>query len=574
MTALDFNTLKKNLKKDYRKFKKIKVALLSDSAPQFLSQAIRAIGWEKQLDLEIFETDFDQIDRQVLSKESDLHKFKPEIIIIFECYQKTTEHFYNLNDKQRKSFTNDYGKKVENFYKIINSKLGAKLIYFNIPQVNDSVFGNFASKVEASLPYQIKKLNLLLNKLSSKCRDLFILDLASLVQREGTSFAIDQKFWVNFSLALSIDMHPKIAKNVVDIICAANGQVIKCVVVDLDNTLWGGIIGDDGLDGIQIGELGIGKAFSQIQLWLRELTKRGIILAVASKNDEKIAKDVFENHPEMILSLSDFAVFAVNWNSKIDNIANIQKTLNISFSSIVFLDDNPFEREIIKKTFPQITVPDLPQDATEWLTYLQEENLFETTSFSEEDKKRIQHLRQNTKRTLEYESFADETLFLKNLDMVAKIEPFKQFDIPRVAQLSQRSNQFNLRTVRYSEEEIKKITKSNNYLTISIHLKDKFGDLGLISAIILEKKSDSLFVDTWIMSCRVLKRGVEDLAMNHIVSLAKACRAKEVVGEYIPTEKNGLVKNHFSNLGFIKKDSLWQFPISKYEKRSAYIRVN
>lgn len=574
MTSPSFNILKKNLKKDFKKFKNIKVAILGDSATQFLTQAIRAIGWEKQLDLEIFEADFDQIDRQVLGANSDLYKFRPEIIIIFECYQKTTELFYNLNDKQRKSFAYNSKTKIKNSYKIINSRLGAKLVYFNFPQMNDGVFGNFASKIETSLPYQIKKLNSLLNKLSTTCGDLFILDLASLVQKLGTKIAIDQKFWSNSSLALSIDMHPIVAKNVVDIICAANGDVIKCVIVDLDNTLWGGIIGDDGLDGIQIGELGIGKSFSQFQLWLRELRRRGIILAVASKNNERVAKDAFKNHPDMILSLSDFAIFAANWNSKIDNIDNIQKTLNLSFSSMVFLDDNPLEREIIKKTFPLITVPDLPQDATEWLTYLQEENLFETASFSVEDKKRTRHLRQNAKRALRYESFADETLFLKNLKMVAKIGPFNTFDIPRVAQLSQRSNQFNLRTVRYSEEQIKRISQSKKHLTVAVQLKDKFGDLGLISAIILEKTSDTLFVDTWIMSCRVLKRGVEDLVMNHILSLAKGLGTKTIVGEYIPTEKNGLVKKHFPNLGFTKKKGLWQLPVSKCEKRDVYIRTN
>jgi FkbH-like protein len=370
----------------------------------------------------------------------------------------------------------------------------------------------------------------------------------------------------------SIDFLPLLGKNTVDIIQAVLGKFKKCLILDLDNTLWGGIIGDDGIENIQIGSLGIGKAFTEIQLWVKELKKRGIIIAVCSKNDELIAKEPFEKHPDMVLRLDDIAVFVANWENKVDNIKYIQSILNIGYDSMVFLDDDPFERNMVQSQIPQITVPELPEDPAEYLNYLRTLNLFETASHTEKDEQRTQQYQQEAKRHVAQKMFTNENGFLSTLEMVSTVKPFDKFTIPRVAQLTQRSNQFNLRTIRYTEEEIQQIAASKDYYTFSFTLQDKFGDNGLVSIIILKKQNEALFIDTWIMSCRVLKRGMENFVLNEIAKLAKQDGYKELIGEYIPTAKNGLVKDHYSYLGFMYDQGCWKLSVNDYKEKSHFIK--
>jgi FkbH-like protein len=345
--------------------------------------------------------------------------------------------------------------------------------------------------------------------------------------------------------------------------------------MDLDNTLWGGVIGDDGLEGIQIGNLGIGEAFTRLQKWAKELKERGIILAVCSKNDENNAKEPFEKHPEIVLKLEDIAVFVANWNNKADNIRYIQQVLNIGFDSLVFIDDNPAERKIVRDNLPEVTVPELPDDPAYYLDYLQQLNLFETaSSVTDEDGDRTRQYQEEAKRVSIRQSFVNEDAFLQSLDMICTSIPFNKLDIPRVAQLTQRSNQFNLRTVRYTDEDINKICSDENYITRSFKLSDTFGEYGLVSLIILKKINESdLLIDTWIMSCRVLKRGLEQFALNEIVTAAKMRGFKKVIGEYIPTTKNGMVKEHYPKLGFsISEESkTWFLDLNDFKPLNNFI---
>jgi len=306
---------------------------------------------------------------------------------------------------------------------------------------------------------------------------------------------------------------------------------------------------------------------------VKKLQQRGIIVAVCSKNTESIAKEPFEKHPDMVLRLSDIAVFVANWENKADNIRKIQRILNIGFDSMVFVDDNPFERNMVRENIPQITVPELPEDPALYLDYLYGLNLFETVSYSGEDAKRTEQYQKEAERIVFQESFTNEADFLKSLNMISDTKPFDDFSIPRIAQLSQRSNQFNLRTVRYTEEDIKRIAESNKYLTLSFTLEDKFGDNGLICAVILEKKDDkTLFIDTWFMSCRVLKRGMEAYTLNSIVELAKANGFSEIIGEYIPTPKNEMVRDHYKNLGFeASEENCWKLNVKGYEMKENFI---
>lgn len=351
-------------------------------------------------------------------------------------------------------------------------------------------------------------------------------------------------------MTISMDVLPDVAKVVVDVILAMEGKIKKCVIMDLDNTLWGGVIGDDGLGGIQIGELGKGHAFWNLQRWLKQLKEFGIILAVCSKNNEETAKEPFEKHEEMVLRLSDIAVFVANWNDKASNIRFIQETLNIGMDSIVFLDDNPFERELVKSMIPEIEVPNLPEDPALYLDYLQSQNYFETASYVGKDADRtIQYQAEFQRKELRvaYTSIDD---YLESLEMIGETKVFEPIKYARIAQLTQRSNQFNLRTIRYTEDEVARMANDDHFITRFFTLKDKFGEHGVVSVVIMKKTSeDEVFVDTWLMSCRVLKRGMEEFIMNEMIDAAKRADAKIVNAEYIPTKKNMMVKYIYRDMG-------------------------
>ena len=567
-----FAELKKNLKKDYTGLTAVKVALLGDSATQLLSQALRGAAWAEGLDLQIWEADFNQVERQVFDEGSELYEYEPQIVIVFQSSHKLLGAYNKLKPEAYSSLASNRLELIGNIYSQLSSKLKAKIIYFNYTEIDDAVFGNYAGKIESSFLFQLRKLNYELMQFAAPFADFFLCDISSVQNRWGKNNFFQSSIYINTEMVLSMEVIPDVAAKTVSLIKTMYGRFNKCVILDLDNTTWGGIIGDDGLENIQVGSLGIGKAFTEFQYWVKKLKNRGIILAVCSKNTESIAKEPFEKHPDMVLHLEDIAVFVANWETKVDNIRHIQAILNIGFDSMVFLDDNPFERNIVRENIKGITVPELPEDPAEYLEYLYSLNLFETISFSNEDAERTKQYQVEAQRTALLKSFTSEDDFLQNLQMVSLVEPFNKFNTPRVAQLSQRSNQFNLRTVRYIESDIEAIGIDESYAPFTFTLEDKFGDNGLICIIILKKESsDTLFIETWLMSCRVLKRGMENFTLNTLVNYARANGFKYLKGEYIPTAKNEMVKEHYQKLGFEEKDGYWMLDAENYTDKKCFI---
>lgn len=568
----NFSQLKKNLKKDFSGLKMIKVALLGDTATQFLTQSLRGLAYDYDLNLDIFEADFNQIGGQVYNLSSELYEFNPTIVIVFQTSHKLLDKYNKTKLEHQSSFASNELQEIENIYSNLTNNLKAKVIYYNYTEIDDSIFGNYANKTESSFLFQLRKLNYELMVVASKKSNFYLCDISSIQNQAGKTNFFQASIYINTEMVLSIDILPKVAAKTIDLITALNGKFKKCVILDLDNTIWGGIIGDDGIENIQIGNLGIGKAFSEFQYWIKKLKNRGIIVAVCSKNTESVAKEPFEKHPDMILRLDDISVFMSNWENKADNIRQIQSILNIGFDSMVFLDDNSFERNIVKENIPEICVPELPKDPADYLEYLYTLNLFETVSFSNEDSERTKLYQIEAQRVSVQKKFTNENDFLKSLNMQSLIEPFNKFNIPRVVQLSQRSNQFNLRTIRYTEFEIEKLANSKNYFTFAFTLVDKFGDNGLICVVILKKENvNTLFIDTWFMSCRVLKRGMENFVLNTLVNFAKENGFDNIKGEYIPTAKNEIVKNHYLNLGFEKQYENWILNLENYKQRDNFI---
>ena len=551
MEDINFLTLKKNAKKEMSDFKKIKIALMGNSSTQHLATAIKGYGYTQEFNFEIFDADYNQIDAEIMDENSETYKLKPDYVLIYMSTEKIYEDFCKMDISERDRFADIFIKKIQTYWEIINSRIKTNIIQFNFVEVDDKVFGNYSNKLPNSFIYQIRKLNYLLMELSSKIKNSFLVDLNNIQSIYGRNTFYDDKMYYIAKMPISTNMLPEVAKQVIGIIKSLTGKFKKCIILDLDNTIWGGVIGDDGLKSIQIGELGLGHAFSDFQVWLKELKNRGVILAVCSKNNEDIAKEPFIKHPEMVLRLDDISMFVANWEDKASNIKHIQETINIGMDSIVFIDDNPFERNLVKTIIPDITVPELPEDPANYLTYLKSLNLFETVSYSENDKDRTKQYQAEVGRETMKSSFKDFNDYLKSLEMTAVVHEFDEFEIPRISQLTQRSNQFNLRTIRYTEADIENIKKSDDYITLSFSLKDKFGDYGLISLVIMKKMDNtSLFMDSWLMSCRVLKRGMEEFIINSVIDKAKEEGFSKIIGEYIKTPKNAMVEHIYSNLGF------------------------
>jgi FkbH-like protein len=570
----DFSLLRKNLKKDFSSFRSLKVALLGDTPTQLLVQAIRGEGYDAELDIQIWEADYNQIEMQVFNSDSEMFAFNPDVIVLFLSSHKLLNKYNILKVEQQSDLATSEIEKIESYITTITENSTAKIICYNYNEIDDSVFGSYASKSEISFLYQIRKLNFELMCIANQYNNFFLCVLATIQNQVGKSNFFHTSVYISTEMVLSLNVLPLVAKRTVDVLKVLNGNLKKCVILDLDNTVWGGVIGDDGIENIQIGSLGIGKAFTEFQNWVKKLKSRGIIIAVCSKNTESIAKEPFEKHPDMVLRLDDISVFIANWENKADNIREIQSILNIGFDSMVFLDDNPFERNLVRENIIGITVPELPEDPAEYLEYLYTLNLFETNSFSEEDKERTKLYQIEAKRVVTKQKFTNEDDFLKSLDMVSIVSSFTKFNIPRVAQLSQRSNQFNLRTIRYTESDVENLVKSNDYITFAFTLKDKFGDNGLIAVVVLKKNCETdLFIESWFMSCRVLKRGMENFILNTLVSYSKTNGFKRIIGEYIPTQKNEIVKDHYQNLGFLQENSLWTLASETYKDRANYITM-
>lgn len=580
-----FKELKRNLKKDVYDLPTLKVSLLGDTSTQFLAVAIKGEGIERGYNIDLFEAEYNQVERQVLTPTSDLYAHDAKYTIVFQSTHKLLEQ-YSLMPASDWSTLAD---QRLNFIRTICENVEGKIIYYNYPEIEDTVFGSYANKVASSFTFQVRKLNFELMNLAQEFPNLFICDIAGIQNKFGRDFMFDSTVYVSTEMILSLDALPYVASRTLDIISSIEGKFKKCLILDLDNTVWGGVVGDDGWENIQVGHgLGIGKAFSEFQQWVKKLKNRGIIVCVCSKNDEDKAKEPFEKNPEMVLKLDDISVFVANWENKADNIRTIQSILNIGFDSMVFLDDNPFERNMVRENVPGVIVPELPEDPGEYLEFLYTQNLFETASYSSADKDRTKQYQVEAQRVSSAKKFTNEADFLKSLEMVSEVSGFTSFNTPRVAQLSQRSNQFNLRTVRYTEDQITAIEHDPKQKGFAFTLEDKFGDNGLIAVVILKeletlKPSETLrphevlFVDTWFMSCRVLKRGMENFTLNTIVAWAKENGYKKIIGEYLPTQKNGMVAEHYTNLGFTKlegtKTTCWELDLENYPKRECYIKV-
>jgi FkbH-like protein len=574
------------LMKEHRRFKpvegskKIRLALLGDCAVQQLFPLIKVLFGRANFEVEFYQGGFDGSEFEVLDPNSNLYAFKPNFIVIINATQSLRDKFYQ-RDHNSPRFAQETLSKISLLWDVIKQNSDAQIIQTNFALPLERFYGNYELKVSTSFLRTVSALNQSIAVESESRNHVLLLDIQHMASWVGGKNWFDERFWSVSKSFCSPDYLPLAAKNIVDIALSVQGRSVKCVVLDLDNTLWGGIIGDDGIHGIKINEHGEGEDYYRVQNFLRELKKRGILLAVCSKNDHANAIAPFEENMEMVLNLEDIAVFVANWENKASNILNIQQKLNIGLDSMVFLDDNPFERNLVRELLPQVIVPEIGEDPSDYIRVICELNLFETNSHTDEDAQRTEFYRTEAQRESAKDNSASFEEFLQSLNMKIDVNRFSESNIPRITQLFQRSNQFNLTTNRYTQAQCDEMMVDyEHYLPLTASLKDRFGDHGLISIVVLrpDYAEGTMYICDWLMSCRVLKRGVEEYLMNYVVQETQSRGLKRVYGEYIPTAKNAMVKEFYAGFDFekIRKDAEdrfeWLLDVASYSPRIIYIQ--
>jgi FkbH-like protein len=471
--------------------------------------------------------------------------------------------------------------RFEEIWSSLRSKLGCTIIQNNFEVPLDSL-GNHGASAYGGRRHFVGRLNLELAERARVDKRLLLHDVCTLAARIGTDRWFDPHRWFTYKIWLTPDANAALAYSLATLMSAALGRARKCLVLDLDDTLWGGVIGDEGVEKIRLGrETPEAEAYTAFQEFCVSLQTRGILLAVCSKNDEAIARAGFA-HPDSVLTLEHFAAFRANWSPKCENIESIAKELNIGLDSLVFVDDNPAEREIVRAQLPMVAVPEVGADVSRYAETLVAAGYFETTGLSTEDLSRSSMYGAEAARSQAQAKYSSYGEYLRDLDMKAEISSFSATYLERITQLINKTNQFNLTTRRYTHAEVAACTTDERTITLYGRLADKFGDNGLISVVIGRIRGSVVDIDLWLMSCRVLKRDMEHAMLDALVQRALAAGASELHGVYLRSGKNAMVADHYEQLGFdcLERShdgsrSVWVLNINEhYEKKNRYIGVN
>lgn len=413
-------------------------------------------------------------------------------------------------------------------------------------------------------------------------------DMEALAGRVGASDWFDPRLQLHAKIPFSLAATMRVADDLAAVIAGAMGHNRRLLVLDLDNTLWGGVIGDDGSSGIVLGQgSAAGEAYLEVQRAALELRRRGVALAVCSKNEEGNAREPFRRHPDMLLKEEHFAAFVANWQDKATNIRAIAEELSLGLQSIAFLDDNPAERERVRQVLPEVAVIETGEDPARYASRLLQSGYFEHLPLTAEDRARAADYQANTERSAMLTRAGSYEDYLTSLAMELSIAPFDALGRARISQLVNRSNQFNLTTRRYNDQDVERIERSDRHIGWQVRLKDRFADNGMISVIVVERQGASWLIDSWLMSCRVLQRGVEGAVLNSLVERARAEGAQWLIGDYLPTPKNGLVAGHYQSLGFEPMEAIagppgtgdgrratrWRLPVEGYEPKPVRMTI-
>lgn len=553
---------------------RLRLALLGSSTLDHLVPGIRIGALRRGLLLDVEVAPYGQWRQQILDPGSSLYTFKPEAVLLaLDQASLLPDLPLSTSAEQADAAVDAALEELSGLWQMLRDRAQTAIIQQTLWSDELPLFGHFERQVAASPAALAAKFDARLADCAAGHRVL-LLDLRTATTNVGMERLSDPKLWHHAKQAISPMAAPWLGDQVGRILAAIRGLSKKVAVLDLDNTLWGGVIGDDGLEGIVLGQgSGNGEAFLSFQRYLKRLTGRGILLAVSSKNDQKIAEAAFDDHPEMILRRSDFAAFEANWNDKPSAVRRIARDLDLGLDSLVFIDDNPAERDLMRRTLPMVAVPELPEAPELYARCIADAGYFEAISFTADDAKRNEQYVANRERRQLQASATDMETFLRELQMTLTVSRFQPADLARVTQLINKTNQFNLTTRRYTEAEVRAMMEDPSVLTYAGRLVDRFGDNGLTSIVIgrvvPDDSAKAIELDTWLMSCRVLGRRVEHAMLSVVAQDADAIGAAKLIGRYRPTPKNGLVKEHYPNLGFAPVEAgtsddgetVWMLPL-------------
>ncbi len=558
-----------------------RIAVLGGSTTSELKSMLELFLLAQGIQPTFYESGYNRYSEDVLFENQELWNFKPDLVLIHTTWRNIS-HFPELmeGDAQVEDKVQRETARFVALWERIQSKLGALIIQNNFDLPSSRPLGSLEGTEAYGRVHFVMRLNAEFAAYAREHPRVLINDIHYLSAKIGLDNWAGSTYWYNFHMAVSPAATVTLAQNIAAIVKSVYGKAKKCLVLDLDNTLWGGVVGDDGVQNLVLGrEHPVGEAYLDFQQYVKDLQRRGIILAVCSKNDIENAKAGF-THPDSILKESDFSAFKANWNPKPGNIREIAEELNIGTDSIVFVDDNPAERALVADQMPEVGTPDVGSDVSRFAEILEAEHYFDVHRVVQDDLDRSAFYSSNAQRNASQASFGDYGQFLDSLEMRAEIEPFSPIYRDRITQLINKTNQFNLTTRRYTSAEVEAITNDPHFITFFGRLIDKFGDNGLVSVLIGRINGETVETDVWLMSCRVLNRELELAMFDVLVENCQSRGIRKIVGKYIPSKRNGIVADHYRKLGFTSDAQSsggvqsWSYDVPQSPvKKSHYIRI-
>lgn len=546
----------------------VRVAIIGNSTLAFLKEPVEYALSQCGLPSDIFVGEFDNYISEILTEDSPLYQFCPQVVVLVLDYHSIKERLpENGTWVGLSSVVQGECDRLRSLWDTIRSRCGATIVQTNFALPVERSLGHLSAKTPSSLTSLLRELN---NSLSRQApNDVSIVDVEQLSGAFGKRAWFDSPTWYTSRQSCGFAALPVLAQGIVQVVSGVRGKSKKCLVLDLDNTLWGGVVGDAGVSGIHLGRGdALGEPFIDFQKYCLELKQRGVLLAVCSKNDVENAKSPFQSHPESVLKLEDFSAFVANWDDKASNLKLIAAQLNLGLDALVFVDDNPAERQLVRTFTPEVTVLEMPEDPALYCQTLDRGGFFEVAFVSEDDRQRSTFFAAEYLRREAAVVAVNMTDYLKSLVQECSTGPFDDSNLTRVNQLLNKTNQWNLTSRRFTEAELRKLAEDSVVETFWVRSRDRYGDHGLIAAVISRMNGQTLLIEDWVMSCRVFQRGIEDLTFNELLTMARRLGATELQGRYCESEKNKLVADWYGRLGFqqtpcdIAGETRWRLVLS------------
>jgi len=520
---------------------------------QLVIEAARA-GLRAELTIE----SFDNVQDVVFDSASALYQSAPDVVILalrlHTLAPRMMQQFTSLNEQEIRELSDALISRIELFLNAIRERSGALIIINSFEMPRSAAYGILDPLMSSGQTAAIESLNARLRAIVPTVSGAYIVDMDQLMRRIGYDRALDDRYWHLGRAPYRFPLTHSLALTYVKFARALKGKAKKCLVLDCDNTLWGGVIGEDGMAGIKLGPTNPGSAFVELHGAILDLYNRGVLIALNSKNNHDDAFEVFEKHPDSLLRPEHFVSTRINWHDKVSNLREIAAELNIGVESLVFVDDSPFECQYVREALPEVETIELPKDPSGYANIIRDIGSFDTLAFSDEDRRRSQMYRAESARVELRSSAASMEHYLRSLDLRITVGKANAFHVPRIAQLTQKTNQFNLTTRRYSESDIARMISDPLWAVYFAELEDKFDRAGLIAVVLVKYGQPTAEIDTFLMSCRVIGRGVEQALLAKVFEDVKAAGLSGLSGQYIPTAKNSLAARFYDDLGFTKRD--------------------